>query len=482
MATYEKGFNDEEVGQFQAALGIEADGQFGARTVAAVKAWQKANGVKADGMVGPDMLLALGVINLIILENGDEGDLVRAVQDVVGTDVDGDYGKETERAVRAWQKANGLKASGSADVKTLRKMGVLAEGGEPARAGRGAPASIGGDETSIGGEDDPAGDESDSNAPDEQEAPRREARPGAPDASGTETAATTAAAPTTSSGGAKPSFASWAYQIADVEPKKIASLSVDVVVIDYAADGEDATAFKPADLARMAKRPGGGTKKLVSYMSIGEAENYRYYWQADWANEKTRPAWLDDENPDWEGNFKVRYWDPEWQALIFGSPDAYLDRIVAAGFDGVYLDIIDAFEYWRDEKKERPEADRDMIELVKRIAAHARRTRPEFLIIPQNGEALLSDAGYRGVISAQAKEDIFFGQDGDGRANKKGAVNECLEYLAKARDEGICILAVEYLDDGAKISDARGKLADAGCCAYFGPRDLDDVPDQHLEG
>ena len=29
-----------------------------------------------------------------------------------------------------------------------------------------------------------------------------------------------------------------------------------------------------------------------------------------------------------------------------GSPDAYLDRILAAGFDGVYLDIIDAFEYF----------------------------------------------------------------------------------------------------------------------------------------
>ncbi|MCX5769013.1 MAG: hypothetical protein NTZ09_01885 [Candidatus Hydrogenedentes bacterium] len=33
---------------------------------------------------------------------------------------------------------------------------------------------------------------------------------------------------------------------------------------------------------------------------------------------------------------------------ILGGPDAYLDRIITAGFDGVYLDIIDAFEYFEE--------------------------------------------------------------------------------------------------------------------------------------
>ncbi len=50
------------------------------------------------------------------------------------------------------------------------------------------------------------------------------------------------------------------------------------------------------------------------------------------------------ENPNWPGNYKVRYWDPEWQAIIF----EYEDKILNAGFDGVYLNIIDAFEYWED--------------------------------------------------------------------------------------------------------------------------------------
>ena len=54
------------------------------------------------------------------------------------------------------------------------------------------------------------------------------------------------------------------------------------------------------------------------------------------------------ENPDWPGNYKVKYWNEEWQGLIYKNQDSYLNKIMAAGFDGVYLDIIDAFEYFED--------------------------------------------------------------------------------------------------------------------------------------
>lgn len=33
---------------------------------------------------------------------------------------------------------------------------------------------------------------------------------------------------------------------------------------------------------------------------------------------------------------------------IFGSEDSYLDKIIDQGFDGVYLDIIDAYEYYQE--------------------------------------------------------------------------------------------------------------------------------------
>ena len=79
-------------------------------------------------------------------------------------------------------------------------------------------------------------------------------------------------------------------------------------------------------------------------MSIGEAEDYRYYWESDWDNNP--PEWIAFENADWPGNYVVKYWNKDWQNIIFGNKNSYLKKILDAGFDGVYLDIIDAFEYF----------------------------------------------------------------------------------------------------------------------------------------
>ena len=115
------------------------------------------------------------------------------------------------------------------------------------------------------------------------------------------------------------------------------------------------------------------------------------------------------------------------------------------------------------------------------FVAAARARNPGFLIIPQNGEALLEDAGYRSIISVQAKEDILFGADGDGKPNPKTAVSECLGYLGYARQDGIPVIAVEYLDQSGQIAQARKRLAEQGCVAYFGPRDLASIPTGQFE-
>jgi len=98
------------------------------------------------------------------------------------------------------------------------------------------------------------------------------------------------------------------------------------------------------DVSSLKLKKNGASRLTIAYMSIGEAEDYRYYWQSEW--ETGSPEWLLEENPNWEGNYKVRYWDENWQKIIFGNDDSYLKKIIDASFDGVYLDIIDAFEYF----------------------------------------------------------------------------------------------------------------------------------------
>ncbi len=104
-----------------------------------------------------------------------------------------------------------------------------------------------------------------------------------------------------------------------------------------------------ADITSLKTKSNGGSRLVIAYMSIGEAEDYRYYWQTAW--EKKPPSWMAGENPNWPGNYKVRYWDSGWQAVIYGNDSSYLKKIIDAGFDGVYLDIIDAFEYFQNAGK-----------------------------------------------------------------------------------------------------------------------------------
>ena len=118
--------------------------------------------------------------------------------------------------------------------------------------------------------------------------------------------------------------ANWGYQLQNVDPAAVAASRFDLMVIDPTRDGE--TPFKAAAIAQMQSRADGGRRTVLAYLSIGEAEDYRPYWQPRW--NKYPPPWLAAENPNWQGNFKVRYWHPEWQAMVFAA----LDVIVAAGF------------------------------------------------------------------------------------------------------------------------------------------------------
>ena len=124
----------------------------------------------------------------------------------------------------------------------------------------------------------------------------------------------------------------------------IQNTNYDLVIMDLFFDGNDELTFD--DVASLKTKLNGGSRLMIAYMSIGEIEDYRYYWNSGWNDNP--PTWLEEENPIWEGNFKVRYWDEEWQDIIFGNDNSYLKKILDAGFDGAYLDIIDGFEYFED--------------------------------------------------------------------------------------------------------------------------------------
>jgi len=92
----------------------------------ALKAFQEANGLVVDGIAGPDTFAAMGLHELVLLRKGSRGAQVKKLQTGLGIDADGKFGPGTEKAVKDFQAANGLTADGMAGPNTLAKMSTFA--------------------------------------------------------------------------------------------------------------------------------------------------------------------------------------------------------------------------------------------------------------------------------------------------------------------------------------------------------------------
>ncbi len=295
----------------------------------------------------------------------------------------------------------------------------------------------------------------------------------------------------------------WLYVLqldAGVTIGSIAATEFDLAVIDYSVDGSEAGEHTAEQIALL-KASG---KVALAYMSIGEAEVGRFYWDPAWIDQAPddpdAPPWLGPFNPDFPDNYKVRYWDPDWQAIIFGVPTgvdrSYLDRIVDQGFDGVYLDIIDAFYYWSEVvgERTREEARLDMIAFVEGLAAYARETRgvADFLVFPQNGgdivlddDDLLDAAGesYLTAIDGIGVEDVFYDElSPQPSADVDYRTGVLAEYLGSDR----LVISVDYVWDEAdpagagnvaRYNDYQALALDEGYVAHaaVSDRELDEI-------
>lgn len=250
------------------------------------------------------------------------------------------------------------------------------------------------------------------------------------------------------------------YQLQNADPDTIAATGFDLVVVD----------ISEISTPEAVKTLHDSGKLVLCYMSIGEAENYRPYWSEEW--DSNPPAFLDEENPDWEGNYKVRYWYPEWQALFFGSETAYLDQILALGFDGMYLDIIDAYSYYEEQGRET--AAQEMVDFVLALTAYARQRDPDFGVFPQNAEELGVDfPAYLKTMTGIGVEDMYYGYPDDGMASPEDWTTMRERIVDKWRAAGNLVLTIDYTDDRGQIADAYRRSRARGFVPYVADRDLD---------
>jgi len=191
------------------------------------------------------------------------------------------------------------------------------------------------------------------------------------------------------------------------------------LVIDSPDDACAEVYSTEAMLAELRPTPSGDERLLIAYIDIGQAEIYRNYWTKGWAQpsatEPGTPSFILTADPDgWAGNYVVAYWQDDWKDLWI-APDGIVPELARLGFDGVYLDWVEAYD---DEAVQATASAQgvdvvdEMITFVEQIREAGRADSPGFLVIVQNATYLLDHADnpsrYADTIDALAVEDTWY--------------------------------------------------------------------------
>jgi cysteinyl-tRNA synthetase len=292
---------------------------------------------------------------------------------------------------------------------------------------------------------------------------------------------------------------------------RIVSSDHDLVVLDF-VPSEQQNADFPMGAVVDRLHDADHDKLVLAYIDIGQAEEYRTYWEPDWRIGD--PDWIVANDPDgWEGNYPVAYWRPEWHDVWLGD-DGLISQIVDARFDGVYLDWVEA--YSDDNVMTAAASDEvdpidEMVAWVRALAKAARDGNPDFLVIGQNAaELAVGSAEYRAVIDAVAQEQVWFdgGADNeppgdcplpltddlvDTEAYQATLDGACLlhylelpdstlhvsseEYLVSLdamRAAGLPVLTVDYASDPDNVTFVLETSREHGFVPFVGTRLLDE--------
>lgn len=302
----------------------------------------------------------------------------------------------------------------------------------------------------------------------------------------------------------------WAYQIQGInEPGVIDTLaasSYDMLVIEptrtdwSSSDKFFDTKTAVSQLKSSLASDDTHRKLVIAYIDIGEAEDWRWYWtwSTGWDCSGAKPTdWPDyilTCDPDgWTGNYPVAYWEDAWKDIIIYGQNtgthadrdytSVIDEVINDGFDGIYLDWVEAFEdttVAAAAQGQSLDPAEEMIDFIAEMQAYGQARNPNFLIIQQNAAALANGRSHLfNVIDAIAQEAIWF--DGDATddwhdsngydyVNDASLTNYYLTHLANYTNANVPVFACEYALNHA--DEAYAKAASHGFVPYVTRRAL----------
>ncbi|MCR9248699.1 MAG: endo alpha-1,4 polygalactosaminidase [bacterium] len=296
----------------------------------------------------------------------------------------------------------------------------------------------------------------------------------------------------------------WTIQLQGLDPVSskaaLARRTVDMVVIDPMRSQRGEATFPMQDLVRAVQRSPGKSlphKRVIAYLNLGQAEDYRSYWRAEWraptAGRSGQPDFLLAPDPEgWAGNFPVAFWRPEWRCCLYGHADAPLDQILADGFDGIYCDWVLGYldaDVQAAAVRDGVDAAREMIRLLADLRAYARERYPLFVLVAQNAISLAEQhPDLFAAVDGLAQEDLSFRglasatwddpSAGDIPAPPTGAWSTARlgQRLADVRTRGVPVFTLDYSLRADNANRARATARSFGLVPCVSRTPLDRLP------
>ena len=216
-------------------------------------------------------------------------------------------------------------------------------------------------------------------------------------------------------------------------------------------------------------------KSLIAYLSIGEAENFRSYWQSSW--NASPPSFLMGQDPNWPGDYNVKYWDPNWQKIVINEAVS----MAKAGYHGIMLDVVDAYTVPAVAAADGgiANARAAMESFVEAISAATKAVNPNFKIIQNNALDLLTtnpddpssatNTSYISHIDGVVAESTFYNPDNS--ATSWASWNA--QYLQHAVAAGKTVLSIDYPSDPTAQANYIKQATADGFVPYVADQNLD---------
>lgn len=258
------------------------------------------------------------------------------------------------------------------------------------------------------------------------------------------------------------------YQLQNYQDDRLDALAragFSLAVIDLARNA--GSSYFTADEISRLKRSG---TKVLAYFEIGSIENFR----PDFAYLRQHDGDLFlNEWPSWPGEYFVRYWDPRWWNLAIKPR---IDRALAAGFNGVYLDTplaYDNLDLSLVPGEQRADLARKMVDLIARISSYGKAAKPGFLVFPQNSPELQQYPGYTKAIDGIGMESLFFVPT-DIPCTDAYCTTD-LDAARALRKAGKIVLAIDYANKPQNVAAACRRYREEHFIGYVGVAALNTI-------